>query len=90
MRDDDPYMVWYRGIARRFITDHGYRNPIRYTPSTLLVHEMATLCAGVHNLLQVVLHESSDPHPLVPECDDMLVTQMRRLGLSQFFDTPNV
>lgn len=50
----------------------------------------ATLCAGVHNLLQVVLHESSDPHPLVPECDDMLVTQMRRLGLSQFFDTPNV
>lgn len=90
MRPDDPYMVWYRGITRRFITDPGYRDPIRFTPSTPLVHEMARLCAGVHNQLQVVMHESSEPHPLVPEIDDMLVTQMRRLGLSHFIDTPNV
>lgn len=59
MRDDDPYMVWYRGIARRFITDHGYRNPIRYTPSTLLVHEMVcVVCNDVlvfHQLLVLIV-----------------------------------
>lgn len=50
----------------------------------------ARLCTGVHTQLQVVLHEFWERHPLAPEIDDMLVTQMRRLGLSQFIDTLNV
>lgn len=37
-----------------------------------------------------MLHEFSKPHPLVPEIDDMLVTQMCRLGSSQFIDMLNV
>lgn len=50
----------------------------------------ARLCEGVQNWLQVMLHETSEPYPFVPETDEMLVTQMRCLGLSQFIDLPNV
>lgn len=74
MQEDGPYMVWYHGMTRRFITDSGYSDPIRFTPSTPLVHDMARLCVGVHNRLQVVLHETSEPHPFVLEINEMLVT----------------
>lgn len=90
MQDDDhPYMVWYYGITLPFIIDPCYSDPIRFTLSTPLVHEMAQLC-GVHNRLQVVLHETSELHLLVLEIDEVLVTQMRHLDLSQFIDLSNV
>lgn len=45
---------------------------------------------AVHNQLQVILHEAKQPHPLVPEIYEMVVAQMRWLGLTQFIDVPNV
>lgn len=42
----------------------------------------ARLCAGDHTKLQVVLHETERPHPLVSELDEMVVAQMSWLGLS--------
>lgn len=42
----------------------------------------------VHTGIQVVLHETDRPHPLVPELDHMVVAQMSRLGLSQFINMP--
>lgn len=36
------------------------------------------LCAGLHNRLQVVLHETEQPQPLVPEIKEMVVAQMRQ------------
>lgn len=37
-----------------------------------------------------MLHETLKPHLFMPQIDDMVVSQMRRLGLSQFIEVPNV
>lgn len=50
----------------------------------------AQLCAGFHNLLQVVLDENECPLMLVSEINKMVVAHMRRLGLSHFIDMPNI
>lgn len=41
------------------------------------------LCVGIHNLLQVVLDETENCHPLVSEVDELVGSQMQRFGLSQ-------
>lgn len=40
MRVDDPYMIWYMGITRRFITDPMSGDPSRFTPSSPIVHDL--------------------------------------------------
>lgn len=40
------------------------------------------LCVGVHNSLQVLLDKTEHCHPLVSEVNELVMAQMRRLGLS--------
>lgn len=64
MRDDDSYLVWYRGISRRFLTLPLEGEPIHFRPSTAMMNEMVRLVVGVHDRYQ---REINSQAPIVQD-----------------------